>query len=94
MWNEDKQRQFDELRNRKFGATLTAEEQLQLQQLSIELDMEDEAYLRPAFEYSRQRQRQLDDKEETKRLHLRTEIQVSVKRTQILFDEINRMLSR
>lgn len=60
MWNEDKQRQFDELRARKLVATLTDEERLQLEQLLAELDLEDEVYFRPAFERSRQRQRQLE----------------------------------
>lgn len=61
MWNEHKQRLFDELRERKQGGDLTVEELAQLEQLSEELDLEDEAYLRPAFEHSRQSQKQLDD---------------------------------
>lgn len=60
MWNENKQQQFDELRQRELAGPLTEEEQRQLAQLLEELDREDEAYLRPAFERSLQRQRELD----------------------------------
>ena len=60
MWNEQKQQQFDDLRDRKLDGSLNAEEQRQLELLSAELDREDEAYLRPAFEHSRERQQSLD----------------------------------
>lgn len=60
MWDENKQQRFDELRQRKLEGCLTEEEQQQLELLSEELDREDEVYLRPAFEYSRQRQQDLD----------------------------------
>ena len=60
MWNESKQLLFDELRQRKLGGSLTEEEQQQLELLSEELNREDEAYLRPAFEHSYERQRNLD----------------------------------
>jgi hypothetical protein len=60
MWDEKKQQLFDELRHRKLDGSLTGEEQQQLDLLSEELDREDEAYLRPAFEHSRKRQQELD----------------------------------
>jgi len=60
MWDEKKQQQFDELRHRKLDGSLTEEEQRQLELLSEELDREDEAYLRPAFEHSHERQQELD----------------------------------
>ncbi|MGH9832644.1 MAG: hypothetical protein ACREBD_13300 [Blastocatellia bacterium] len=61
MWDENKQQRFDELRDRKAHGSLTEEEQQQLELLSDELDCEDEAYLRPAFEHSQERQRDLDE---------------------------------
>jgi hypothetical protein len=60
MWDEHRQQRFDELRQRKLDGSLTEEEQRQLELLSEELDREDEAYLRPAFKHSRQRQQDLD----------------------------------
>ena len=60
MWDENKQQRFDELRQQKLGGSLTEEEQRQLEMLSEELDREDEAYLRPAFEHSLERQQDLD----------------------------------
>ncbi len=60
MWDEKKQQRSDELRDRKLDGSLTEEEQRQLELLSEELDREDEAYLRPAFEHSHERQQELD----------------------------------
>src|SRR5215213_7371925 len=60
MWDENKQQRFDELRQRKLDGSLTEEEQPQLDLLSEEIDREDAAYLRPAFEHSSQRQQDLD----------------------------------
>ncbi|MDQ3013112.1 MAG: hypothetical protein M3X11_20700 [Acidobacteriota bacterium] len=60
MWNENQQQRFDELRQRKLDGSLSEEEQRQLELLSEELDREDAAYLRPAFEHSCQRQQDLD----------------------------------
>lgn len=60
MWNEQKQKLFDELRDKKLAVSLSEEEQQQLRILSEELDREDEAYLRPAFEHSRQKQEKLN----------------------------------
>lgn len=60
MWNEPKQKLFDDLRDKKLADGLTEEEQRQLELLSEELDREDEAYLRLAFEYSRQSLEKLD----------------------------------
>ncbi len=60
MWDEQKQQRFDELRDRKPDGSLTAEEQRQLELLSAELDSEDEAYLRPAFEHAREHQQALE----------------------------------
>ena len=59
MWNENKQQRFDELRDRKLAGGLTVEEQRQLDLLAAELEREDAAYLRPAFEYARARQQEL-----------------------------------
>ncbi|MGE0886083.1 MAG: hypothetical protein AB7P14_21315 [Blastocatellales bacterium] len=60
MWDENKQQRFNELQQRKFDHSLTEQEEHQLALLEEELDCEDEAYLRPAFEQSRQRQGELD----------------------------------
>ena len=66
MWTEEKQQQFDALREKEFAATLTAEEQQQLNQFFAELDAEEAELLRPWMERMEQETQQR--KAEFKRL--------------------------
>jgi hypothetical protein len=50
MWNDEKQRQLDALREKEFAGTLTADEQQQLELLFAEIEAEEEEMLRPAME--------------------------------------------
>ena len=50
MWIEEKQRQFDALREKEFVGTLTVDEQQELNQFFAELDAEEAKMLRPAME--------------------------------------------
>ena len=59
MWNEEQQRQLDELRGRAEQETLPAEEQRQLDQLLAELEQAEWTALQPGLEALRQEQRQL-----------------------------------
>jgi chromosome segregation ATPase len=55
MWNDQKQRQLDALREKEFDGTLTSDEQGQLQQLFAEIEADEEEMLRPAMERYDQR---------------------------------------
>jgi hypothetical protein len=55
MWNQEKQRLLDALREKEFADNLDGDEQRQLEQLFAEIDAEEEETLRPAMErYDRQ----------------------------------------
>lgn len=49
MWTDEKQKQFDALREKEFAGTLAKEEQQQLEQFLVELDAEEAKLLRPAM---------------------------------------------
>ncbi len=50
MWTDEKQRQFDALRDKEFDGTLTDDEQPQLDAFFAELEAEEAETLRPAME--------------------------------------------
>ena len=58
MWTDEKQQQFDLLREKEFAGTLTADEHQQLELLFAELDAEEEEMLRPAMERMEQERQQ------------------------------------
>jgi len=59
MWDEDKQRHFDELRQRAQHTALTAEEQRMLDRLLLDLEQAEWAALRPALSRFRSEQEDL-----------------------------------
>jgi hypothetical protein len=68
MWNEDKQRKFDELRRREFEETLTEAERRHLAQLLDELDREEWERLRPTIEKYQREQEAAQEKLDSTRL--------------------------
>ncbi|NOT62620.1 MAG: hypothetical protein HOP19_20635 [Acidobacteria bacterium] len=67
MWTEDKQKQFDALREKECAGTLNADEQAQLDAFFAELNAEEAELLRPAMERMAQERQQQEA--EIARLH-------------------------
>lgn len=59
MWSDEKQRQFDRLRQREAQGSLSEAEAEALRALVAELDAEEAAALRPAIEQMRVKQEEL-----------------------------------
>lgn len=69
MWDENKQRRLDALREKELAGTLTNPEQRQLEELFAELDQAEEEMLGPFFERSDRERQQM--REEIARLRER-----------------------
>ncbi len=55
MWDEEKQRRFDVLREREASETLGTDEQAELDAMLAELDAEEAAAMQPALERAQER---------------------------------------
>ena len=64
VWNEDKQKRFDELRIGEAGGTLSDAERAELEVLFAELDALEAETMRPALERQQQRQAKLQKEKE------------------------------